>query len=59
MPMDVLELGQVLGVYPELVIGVGLGVELGSEEVFVFDSKSENGDIAVEAVLSVSEARAV
>ena len=30
----------------------------GLEEVFVFDSKSENRDRAVEAVESVSEARA-
>ena len=32
---------------------------LGLEEVFVFDSKSENRDRAVEAVESVPEARAV
>ena len=31
---------------------------LGLEEVFVFDSTSENRDRAVEAVESVSEARA-
>ena len=37
----------------------GLGLVLGLEEVFVFDSKSENRDRAVEAVESVSEARAV
>ena len=37
----------------------GLGLELGLEEVFVFDSKSENMDRAVEAGVSVSEARAV
>ena len=36
---------------------MGLGVRL--EEVFVFDNKSENRDRAVEAVESVSEARAV
>ena len=35
------------------------GVELGLEEVFVFGSKSENGDRAVEAVEPVSEARVV
>ena len=33
-------------------------VRVGLEEVFVFDSKSENRDRAVEAVESVSEARA-
>ena len=33
--------------------------ELGLDKVFVFDSKSENRDRAVEAVESVSEARAV
>ena len=33
--------------------------EVGLEEVFVFDSKSENRDRAVESVESVSEARAV
>ena len=36
-----------------------LGLELGLEKVFVFDSKSENRVRAVEAVESVSEARAV
>ena len=36
-----------------------LGLEVGLDEVFVFDSKSENRDRAVEAVESVSEARAV
>ena len=36
----------------------GLALRLGFEEVFVFDSKSENRDRAVEAVESVSEARA-
>ena len=36
-----------------------LGLGLGLEEVFVFDSKSENRDRAVEAVESVPEARAV
>ena len=36
----------------------GLGLGLGLEEVFVFDSKSENRDRAVEAVELVSEARA-
>ena len=35
----------------------GLGLGLGLEGVFVFDRKSENGDRAVEAVESVSEAR--
>ena len=35
------------------------GLGLGLEEVFVFDSKSENRDRAVEAVQAVSEARAV
>ena len=34
-------------------------VGLGLEEVFVFDSKSENRDRAVEAVESVSETRVV
>ena len=38
-------------------LGLGLGSRL--EEVFVFDSKSENTDGAVEAVEAVSEARAV
>ena len=42
-----------------LGLGFGLGVGLGLEEVFVFDSKSENMDRAVEAVEAVSEARAV
>ena len=37
---------------------VGLGLGLGFEEVFVFDSKSGNRDRAVEAVESVSKARA-
>ena len=37
----------------------GLPLGLGLEEVFVFDSKRENVDRAVEAVKSVSEARAV
>ena len=32
-----------------------LGLGLGLEEVFVFDSKSENRDRAVEAVEAVSE----
>ena len=36
-----------------------LGLWLGLEEVFMFDSTSENRDRAVEAVESVSEARAV
>ena len=40
-------------------LGIELGLGLGLEEVFVFDSKSENRDRAVEAVESVSEARAV
>ena len=40
-------------------MGLGLGLGLGLEEVFVFDSKRENRDRAVEAVESVSEARAV
>ena len=35
-----------------------LWLGLGLEEVFVFDSKGENRDRAVEAVESVSEARA-
>ena len=53
-------LGLVLG-----LVGLGLvelgfgGVGLGLKGVFVFDSKSENRDRAVEAVESVSEARAV
>ena len=34
------------------------GLRLGLEEVFVFDSKSENRNRAVEAVETVSEARA-
>ena len=38
---------------------MGFGSGLGLEEAFVFDSKSENRDRAVEAVESVSEARAV
>ena len=42
-----------------LVSGLGLGLGLGLEEIFVFDSKSENRDRAVESVESVSEARAV
>ena len=37
--------------------GEGAGARV-REEVFVFDSKSENKDRAVEAVESVSEARA-
>ena len=45
--------------------GLGLGSGLGSEswlglwleEVFVFDSKSENRDRAVEAIEAVPEAR--
>ena len=36
--------------------GPGSGLWLGLEEVFVFDSKSENRDRAVEAVGAVSEA---
>ena len=40
-------------------VGLRLGLGLGLEEVFVFDSKSENRDRAVEAVESVPEARAV
>ena len=39
--------------------GLGLGLELGLEEIFVFDSKSDNRDRAVDAVEAVSEARAV
>ena len=46
------ELGLGLG----LGLGLALALGLGLEEVFVFDSKSENRDRAVEAV---SEARAV
>ena len=42
-----------------VVLKLGLGLGLGLEEVFVFDSKSENRDRAVEAVESVPEARAV
>ena len=38
-------------------VRVRVGVRVG--EVFVFDSKSENRDRAVEAVESVSEARVV
>ena len=41
------------------LLGLGLGLGLGLEEVFVFDGKSKNRDRAVEAVESVSEARAV
>ena len=44
---------------PRLRLGLGLGLRLGLEEVFVFDSKRENRDRAVEAVESVSEARAI
>ena len=44
---------------PEAFLGPGSGLGLGLEEVFVFDSKRENRDRAVEAVESVSEARAV
>ena len=40
-------------------LGFGLGSGSGLEEVFVFDSKSENRDRAIEAVESVPEARAV
>ena len=40
-------------------LGLGSGLEVGLEEVFEFDSTSENRDRAVEAVESVSEARAV
>ena len=40
-----------------LGLGSGSGLEL--EEVFVFDSKSENRDRSVEAVEAVTEARAV
>ena len=47
-----------LAAYP-LEFGLGLRLGLRSEEVFVFDSKSENKDRAVKAVESVSEARAV
>ena len=39
------------------MLGSGLGFRLGLEEVFVFDSKSEKRDRAVEAVESVPEAR--
>ena len=42
-----------------IVSALWLGLGLGLEEVFVFDSKSENRDRAVEAVESVPEARAV
>ena len=42
-----------------LKLGLVSGLELGLEEVFVFDSKGENRDGAVEAVEAVSEARAV
>ena len=42
-----------------LELGSGLGLGQWLEEVFVFDSKSENRDRAVEAVEAVSEARAV
>ena len=38
---------------------LGLELGLGLEEVFLFDSKSENRDREVEAVEAVSEARAV
>jgi len=43
----------------DLDVATWLGLGLGLEEVFVFESKSENRDRAVEAVESVSEARAV
>ena len=36
---------------------LGLGLGSGLEEVFVFDSKSENRDRAVEAIEAVPEAR--
>ena len=42
-----------------MTVRVRTGIELGLEEVFVIDSKSDNRDRAVEAVESVSEARAV
>ena len=47
--------GATLRVRPSgLGLGLGLGLEL--EELFMFDSKSENQDRAVEAVEAVSEA---
>ena len=56
-----LGLGLGLGFGLELGLGLGLGsgLGLGLEDAFVFDSKSETRDRAVEAVQSVSEARAV
>ena len=55
-----------LGLGLELGLGLGLGLmldvlglSLGLEEACMFGSKSENRDRAVEAVESVSEARAV
>ena len=42
-----------------MTVRVRTGIGLGLEEVFLFDSKSENRDRAVEAVESVSEARAL
>ena len=53
------ELGLGLGLGLKLELESVLGLGFGLEEVFVFDSKSENRDRAVEAVESVSEARAV
>ena len=44
---------------PHDLIVAWFGLGSGSEEVFLFDSKSENRDKAVEAVEAVSEARAV
>ena len=41
-----------------MFLKTNLGLRKGLEEVFVFDSKSENREIAVEAVEAVSEARA-
>ena len=38
---------------------MAVGIRVRVKDVFVFDSKSENRDRAVEAVESVSEARSV
>ena len=42
-----------------LGLGLALRLGLGFKEDFLFDSKRENRDRAVEAVKSVSEARAI
>ena len=47
------------GLLSKSKFAIELGSGPGLEEVFVFDNKSENRGRAVEAVESVSEARAV